>query len=113
MDFKVEWVQINKQAVPVVRLAEMDKLIQEAEWAMERLSHMIYDRALWHADKDPSYRRAQAFLASVAAWRTGQRNCPTCDSPQPHLHPAMQHGGEVQPCTDPWHGRKGQEGASE
>lgn len=29
--------------------------------------------------------------------------CPTCDSPAPHLHPAMQHEGEVQPCKDAWH----------
>lgn len=29
--------------------------------------------------------------------------CPRCDSPAPHLHPAIQCGGEVQPCTDPYH----------
>ena len=35
--------------------------------------------------------------------------CPTCDSPAPNLHPAMQHEGEVQPCRDPWHGASGGE----
>lgn len=29
--------------------------------------------------------------------------CPTCNSPAPHLHPAMQFEGEVQPCRDIWH----------
>lgn len=29
--------------------------------------------------------------------------CPTCNSPLPKLHPAVQQGGEVQPCKDSWH----------
>lgn len=32
-------------------------------------------------------------------------NCPTCDSPKPHLHPAVQFEGEVQPCGDLFHRR--------
>lgn len=31
--------------------------------------------------------------------------CPTCDSPAPHLHPAVQHEGEVQLCHDAFHRR--------
>jgi hypothetical protein len=31
------------------------------------------------------------------------RNCPSCESPDPVLHPAVQHEGEVQPCSDEWH----------
>jgi hypothetical protein len=29
--------------------------------------------------------------------------CPRCDSPAPHLHPAVQHEGEVQPCPHAFH----------
>jgi hypothetical protein len=29
--------------------------------------------------------------------------CPRCDSPQPHLHPALQFEGEGQPCDHDYH----------
>lgn len=30
-------------------------------------------------------------------------NCPKCESPSPHLHPAVQHEGEIEICTDNFH----------
>jgi hypothetical protein len=30
-------------------------------------------------------------------------NCPTCDSPAPHQHPAMALEGEVETCVDDYH----------
>lgn len=33
----------------------------------------------------------------------GYENCPTCDSPAPHLHPAIQAEGEVHVCPDGFH----------
>lgn len=30
--------------------------------------------------------------------------CPTCNSPSPHLHPAIQSEEEVEICLDPFHG---------
>jgi len=29
--------------------------------------------------------------------------CPTCNSHQPHLHPAVQSEGEVHTCPDEFH----------
>jgi hypothetical protein len=29
--------------------------------------------------------------------------CPKCNSPAPHLHPAVQFEGEVQPCEHDYH----------
>lgn len=29
--------------------------------------------------------------------------CPRCDSPVPHLHPAVQYEGEVELCTHAFH----------
>lgn len=74
-DFKTE---------EVVRLADVDELIQEAVWAME----LVIDRIRYRNDlpqqtfnelevlcmKDRNYQRAQAFLASptVQAWRERQ-----------------------------------------
>ncbi len=37
------------------------------------------------------------------AQQSQNNNCPKCGSPQPHLHPAVQHEGEVHICLDPWH----------
>jgi hypothetical protein len=39
-----------------------------------------------------------------AGFRATEDRCPRCDSPQPHLHPAVQHEGEVHICPHPWHG---------
>lgn len=31
------------------------------------------------------------------------KKCPTCESPKPHLHPAVQFEGEVHTCIDDFH----------
>jgi hypothetical protein len=35
---------------------------------------------------------------------TATERCPSCDSPNPKLHPSIQHEGEVRICSDAWHG---------
>jgi hypothetical protein len=74
MDFKVEWVNRRElwqentqdnQEVPVVRLAEIKKLIQEAE----KFAKNVVRNGRRQADE---YVEAQGFLHRVAAWRTGQ-----------------------------------------
>ena len=32
--------------------------------------------------------------------------CPSCNSPAPHLHPAVQFEGEVETCADAFHLRQ-------
>ena len=34
---------------------------------------------------------------------TMTKKCPRCYSPDPRRHPAVQLGGEVQPCPDDFH----------
>lgn len=44
--------------------------------------------------------KGQRFFLAVPLER---KECPTCGSHAPHLHPAVQHEGEVQPCGDAFH----------
>lgn len=51
--------------------------------------------------------RIDKFLAEIAQAdqrrAEQQRACPTCGSPDPARHPAVQHEGEVQICRDRFH----------
>lgn len=42
-------------------------------------------------------------FGEVGRWEDVPDRCPTCESPQPNLHPSMGHGGEVQPCRNGFH----------
>lgn len=46
---------------------------------------------------------APPFTIGKDCYAGNSAGCPTCDSPNPELHPAMNLGGEVQPCRDAFH----------
>lgn len=56
-----------KSNTPVVRLPEVDAVLTEAVWGMEKLLEAVPPHGL----SDESFNRNQAFLASplVKAWR--------------------------------------------
>jgi flavin-dependent thymidylate synthase len=81
-----------------------------------RDEHTFRGLALPQEDSDDVERLAQSLHANdKASFKTGKtpgadwlpepavRACPTCESPAPERHPAVQHEGEVQICPDAWH----------
>lgn len=77
MDFKVEYVQERNlstlpwsaadRSTPVVRLAEVEKLLDTA------VMHAQWLVQITDGESDEN-QDARAFLASVAAWRKGQED---------------------------------------
>ena len=58
---------------------------------------------------EPAATELRAALEALGqqAWRLARiaegSMCPRCGSPSPERHPAVQYGGEVEPCPHPWH----------
>ena len=76
---------------------------REGRMAYERVQ--AFDEAKGEyiiADLDP----APPITVEVTATADTRKKCPRCGSPDPEKHPAVQLGGEVQPCSDPFHGIK-------
>lgn len=72
MDLKIEYGVLHDEQkwpdeVPVVRLAEVERLIQEAEKIIKQFQNATGVISLSSASVS-----GDAFLASIAAWRTGQ-----------------------------------------
>lgn len=87
------------------RVAELEAGLRELYEAQKAVYPRFEDGAeaqrAWAERISAADARARALLAPPETRRP--THCPTCDSPAPHLHPAMQAEGEVQPCKDPWH----------
>jgi len=66
------------------------------------LCHEERDYAMGFSRRDP-HAGERGRRLPVEAKRPIEGHCPTCDSPAPHLHPAVQSEGEVSPCADPFH----------
>lgn len=43
------------------------------------------------------------LISSNSEGQQTWKRCPRCDSPHPHLHPAVQIEGEVETCTHDFH----------
>jgi len=57
------------------------------------------------ADQMEWYRKGRVVGVIADLWSDPPTWCPTCESPAPHLHPSVQHGGECHVCQDPYHRR--------
>jgi hypothetical protein len=84
-----------KAYIESLKQEKKDAVLAESEW--------------WAANTIVGGLHGGKFSERLAANRAAAsqaprpRNCPTCNSPQPKLHPAVQWEGEVQPCADQWH----------
>jgi len=57
----------------------------------------------WCIQAVAEHERMAKRIAELEADLRAIPRCPTCNSPDPKLHPAMQYEGEVQVCKHLWH----------
>lgn len=78
------------------------------------LAHGIDMHACGETELARIWTKVETIRAKQAAKPTGSAlpvpsgrkylsTCPTCASPSPHMHPALQAGGEVEICADQFH----------
>jgi hypothetical protein len=85
--------------------------LQRAEARIQDLEQQLHRNEFqgWEATPEGPYEvgdggteENKKVLDAVEETMTEQK-CPKCQSPAPHLHPAVQHGGEVGVCPDAFH----------
>lgn len=94
-----------QEIVRVVEKARAEQLAASVEIIEDLLRSMPLsgngeDLCEWGARA--AYASAIAAIRAQGAKMKSDR-CPSCSSPSPRLHPAVQHEGEVRLCRDPWH----------
>ena len=76
------------------------------------IAQLVAKQATNEARAWPDWRTQPTDRAIEHVRAERPERCPRCDSPAPHLHPAMRHEGEVQPCSDAWHASRGGAGVT-
>lgn len=74
--------------------------------ALERA--LVHELTVWNGRRPLLAGLAARLQVLIRDQRAAGGRCPLCDSPAPHLHPAVQHGGECSICPDPFHAAAGQ-----
>lgn len=100
---KQSWVKYDRIHREIAEITNALRLLKAAEGP----------KLGGYAGPDPAVVGGTALGPGLSPVRkaeegTGETNevrCPTCNSPEPHLHPAIQADGEVQPCGDVFHRR--------
>ena len=96
-------LQMGKQAARLAKDGIAAKAqLRQVEGAYQKLLNVIDDSHDEDLPIEIIEARDEAYKFLVAQ-DAKPRKCPTCDSPSPHLHPAVQHEGEVQVCSNRWH----------
>lgn len=94
-----------------------DEAVERARVAREetnRVAEIRYDEAVVEAWRVNCPRSSEVRVAALVAERTRPaQGCPRCGSTAPHLHPAVQEGGEVSPCPDRFHAQVTPENTNE
>jgi len=106
--FSIKKVNLNCWKVYLSEhfLGSFNSAVQTCQW-VNSLAFKISDFAKQLPAKSSFKEQSEkSEAASRGPGVSVPAKCPTCDSPKPELHPAMQaDGGEVQICRDQWHAK--------
>jgi hypothetical protein len=97
-EFRPYPVIANKPPLEIAMRMTEEKMVNDIRW-MDGVDDVESVRTKVIAEVDTELMQA----AMPILYRPAK--CPTCDSPDPARHPAVQFEGEVQVCSNSWHAR--------